>query len=60
MVELCEERPEESAEGTIQLKYYREFKKIYFTSYKLWTEIHKQAKAKEAIATRISHLEVSF
>lgn len=37
---------EPNSEANIQIKYYNEFKKIYLTSFKLWSEIRKQAKAK--------------
>lgn len=49
---------EVNAETDIQFKYYLEFKKIYYTSYKLWSEIRKQVHAKEVLSTRVTHIEV--
>lgn len=45
-----------NSEANIQYKYYEEFKKIYLTSYKLWSEIRKQAKAKDNLTTRIASI----
>lgn len=46
-------------ERDIQVKYYLEFKKIYFTSFKLWSEILKQSKIKDSLASRIAQMEVA-
>ena len=44
----------------MQLKYYDEYKKIYYTSFKLWSEKSKQIKAKEGLASRVNALEVNL
>lgn len=49
---------EGGGEADIQLKYYLEFRKIYFTAFKLSSEIRKQARLKEALAARAAHIEV--
>jgi hypothetical protein len=52
------EEAEGGGEADIQLKYYLEFRKIYFTAFKLASEIRKQARLKEALAARAAHIEV--
>lgn len=48
-----------NAESIIQTKYYEEYKKIYFTAFKLWCEVRKQFKIKDNLATRVTSLEVN-
>jgi hypothetical protein len=43
----------------MQEMYYEEYKKIYVTSFKLWSEGSKQIKKQQAIHEKIGHLEVS-
>lgn len=56
--EVGEEVEEANGETDIQVKYYLEFRKIYFTAFKLAAEIRKQAKLKDSLAARTAHIEV--
>lgn len=57
--DLGERFDEVNSEVNIQVKYYQEFKKIYLTSFKLWTELRKQIKIKEGLTSRVGSIEVS-
>lgn len=56
--EVGEELEPNNQETDIQVKYYLEYKKIYYTSFKLWTEIRKQAKLRDAALHKIAQVEV--
>jgi hypothetical protein len=43
---------------TINLQYYEEFKKLYFTSYCISTQLRKVTKTKEDLLSRLEKLEV--
>lgn len=56
--EVGAELEDASIETDIQVKYYLEYKKIYFTAFKLTSEIRKQIKLKDTLAQRLTNIEV--